>query len=146
MKFFKWGILFIGCFSYGQSHFVQFNEQESVVAVKEYTTQLTISFTITPGYHIQDINDVADFVIPTEVIWDEPVISFIENSDFDIPTIDFIKLDTINHRVISSTFYIKIDLKRSFSGLVSGVLHYQACDDIRCFYPRELPFEVQIYP
>lgn len=108
-----------------------------------------VSFKIKEGYHIQadQVND--ENLIPASLTMESTdVLTFLEpeypeHEDFKLRNTDEILW------VFSNEFSIKIPVKVNKSvepGIYSaeGALYYQACDDYRCLFPRNLKFKLKV--
>jgi len=108
-----------------------------------------ISFIIKEGYHIQTNQPLDDNLIATELkvlsldgFWfgesvfpdavpfhlkNDPnaMLVFYGNMVVQIPV-------SINNNVVTGNYKVK------------GTLKYQACDSVKCYYPRELNFEIPV--
>lgn len=146
MSFFK-QILFVSLFFQVQTEFVALDNDLTQININETYTEVIISFSIEPGYHIQSDQDVPENIIPTSMIFEPSNAFSISLQELLIPAYDTIYLDKIPHEVISHEFQAKVHLsplnsKKLSSETLKGVLTYQACDDRKCYFPRDLKFEI----
>lgn len=125
--------------------------EDTVIVVDESHFQLVIAFEVASGFHIQSSNPENENVIPTRInlqlpntykptaaIFPEAKAKYLEGSEEPL-------------QVLGGYFEVIIGLERggqksslSDPHQVPGTLFYQACDDKRCFYPRELDFIVDL--
>lgn len=144
MNFFK-ALFFCVTFSaLGQIHFVQFEQDRLQFEHQFSTNKVLLHFEIAPGYHIQDHENVSDNLIPTEIRIAKPQGISVEHINFKIRSYESLQLGNETHRVISGSFIIEVEYKKDNSTILEATLLYQACDDIKCFFPRELSFVVPL--
>jgi hypothetical protein len=109
-----------------------------------------IAFKIREGYHIQSNNVSDENLIPTTVTLtnippdiqlNDPV--FPESRDFklngsDVPMKVF-------HHILMVNYPGKVK-KEATTGtfMIQGNLHYQVCDSVKCYFPRDLPFAINL--
>lgn len=131
-----------------QDEFVVFQTEETEVKRSQTGYEIKLSFKILDGYYIQAETGVPENIIPTQV-------SFKKNEFYEINRHEFfsegeqtIFLDTIAHNVLSNSFEVKVFLKLKKEDLkqvkkLRGEILYQACNNMQCFFPRNLDFEVE---
>lgn len=129
-----------------QTQFVSFHKHKSQIWVQEECTLLLLAFEVADAYHIQAHQQVQDQFIPTQILLEGQDQFEIEEIIFPQPyQIELAK--KLKLLVLDGSFNIVVQLKSvpcfpqerpSFAGMLS----YQACDDRKCFFPRELRFEL----
>ena len=144
MKYFKvWIIMLLPVSLLGQAAFVSFlpvSQWEQKGAFFE----VSLYFEVEQGYHIQaDAAQIQnEYLIPSAVLIDA-------SESFSICEIHFPQAHimllggTDSIRVWDGRFEIRLMVEfkeNSFPEGLSGKLTYQACDDKKCFFPRELAF------
>ncbi|GJM29382.1 MAG: hypothetical protein DHS20C17_20170 [Cyclobacteriaceae bacterium] len=118
----------------------------SVASKGPNNQQLTIIFEIQEGYHIQSDDPKSDTVIPTRISFDVP--PEIEPGAPGFPEAELMYLEGSEEPLQVFSGRIEIIVPISYKSplpqdyQIPGRIYYQACDDKRCFYPRELEFEV----
>lgn len=149
MKFFSLFYLLILGFGIPQKHFVQYNATDAKVDREGGVVRVTLPFTVAEGYHIQDASNTLDDVLPTKISFEDDANYQIRSYDYSQVDYDTVVLDKVSHKVMSNLLEVTvtIDLKESASTgqtTLKGELFYQACDHMRCFFPRTLAFEVAL--
>ena len=132
-------------------------QEQSFVAVDgklEFTMvsgkeeHLTLSFLVKEGFHIQ-ANQVKDEnLIPTalylsgpdQLLIGEPV--YPAAAEFHMRGAEESLLVFGDELKITIPIQINEPAKKTY--FLNGKLHYQACDDRKCFFPRDLPFVIKI--
>lgn len=132
-----------------QNDFVVLKNEETTISSNKDYTEVILLFTIKPGYHIQSNKEVPENIIPTSIYFETSQSYTISLQELIVPVYDTVVLDETPHMVISDEFQAKVHLKAlnsetSGSNLLKGILTYQACDDKKCYFPRELKFDISI--
>ena len=149
MKFFSLCcFLFLGI-GVQQKHFVQYNTADVKVVRRGNVIKVTLPFTISEGYHIQDASNTLDNVLPTKISFKDKADYQIREYTYSQIDYDTVVLDKLSHKVMSNELKVTvtIDLKGGVSmgqTTLKGELFYQACDHMRCFFPRTLTFNVPL--
>lgn len=128
-------------------HFVDFKADEVKISIVQKHLTVILPFQIIEPYHIQSEKVEDNNFIPTEIHFDEP-------DGFEIVDYQFSKvqrhnlvLDELKCEVLSGNLEVTVQLEKKSNANKSldlkGYLYYQACDDMRCFYPRNLKFEIK---
>lgn len=149
MKFFSlFCLLFLGI-GIQQKHFVQYNTADVKVDREGSVVKVTLPFTISEGYHIQDAYNTLDDVLPTKVSFEDKANYQVREYTYSQVDYDTVVLDKLSHKVMSNLLKVTvtIDLKEGVSigqTTLKGELFYQACDHMRCFFPRTLEFNVPL--
>lgn len=122
--------------------------QDTVYQVQKGRNTITLKFVIAHGYHIQANEEVMDWVLPSKLEMDSingvSAVSmyFPKAHDFYLLGID------APLKVFSNTLVVELEFEITetydSSILWNGGLSYQACDGKQCFYPRTLPFTLQL--
>ena len=122
---------------------------DSIVFISERSFLVKVVFQVKQGLHIQSNNPENENVIPTKVVMEWP--SGVEAFDPIFPSSEKLVLEGTDEalHVYSKEFEIKMavsyqddTLKGSYT--VPGKITYQACDDKRCFYPRDYQFSINM--
>lgn len=127
--------------------FVEFKANEVKVSKNQELINVTLSFEILENYHIQSEKIEDNNFIPTEI-------HFEDLNGFKMVGYKFSKvqrkklvLDQLECEVLSGQLEVTLQLEKMSTMNKSldliGYLYYQACDDMRCFYPRSLNFRVK---
>ncbi len=110
------------------------------------THPIALEVTIRDPYHINSETPTEDFLIPTTLTFSE--IEGVTFTSPELPPADMriLSFSQIPLEVYEGTIYIfstlTLDSDYSRPGIiVSGILHYQACDDNACLPPAEFHFE-----
>ena len=141
MRCFSIIVAFLFCANaLAQDQFVAFDPTLTKVEYFGTQAEVTLVFGIEPGYHIQDVQNVDQGLIPTKVIWYDPTL--VKSHRFEIPFYETVTLGKDMQTVISNWFKITVRLDLANLEELTGHVYYQACDDKRCFFPREAGFEV----
>jgi hypothetical protein len=135
---------------------IHFNDDEIVRATARKVTtrageisRIDISVSVKDGYHIQSNKINNEFIIPTTV-------KLNPDNGFKIKKIVFpsskkFKLEGFDNdlEVYDGNFDIGVTLRTANSierGIhhLRGELNYQACDSVRCFSPKGVPFLIEV--
>ena len=128
-------------------HWVRVADAEHDIRGRQ--AEITLEFTVEPGFHIQASQPADPALIPTELILSWP--SGFSGGPADFPPTHPFVLEGSGEvlEVYSETFRVSIPVSLQ-EGLspgqyrVAAVLRYQACDSARCLFPRELSFFFRI--
>lgn len=140
-------LFFISLFGIQDKQFVEFKSDEVKIATsKEYVT-VTLPFEILESYHIQTEKIENNNFIPTEIHFEDPEGFKILNYQFSKVNRENLVLDELKCEVLGGILEVTVELEKKSSSSkaldLKGYLYYQACDDMRCFYPRSLNFSVK---
>lgn len=131
-----------------QDEFVEFRPEKTEVKRFQTGYEIKLSFKILDGYYIQAETGVPENIIPTQI-------SFKKNESYQITRHEFLSerkqtifLDTTAHNVLSDNFEVRVFLKLKEEDLkeikkLRGEILYQACNNMQCFFPRNLDFEFE---
>lgn len=139
-------LITIPCF--GQKHFVEVNKNEIKIERAGNLTRVMIPFNVEDGYYIQDFTDVVGNVLPTEFSVDTN--SGFEKIEQELATQDFdyVKFDKLTHRVLKERFVVEVILRlkenSKYPEHFTSTLFYQTCNTVKCFFPRELNFDIEL--
>lgn len=107
----------------------------------------TIVFAIEHGYHIQANQPIDENLIPTQItVFPHEGIT-VHEPNYPNPVPFHLKNDESKMLVYHGNMKIRlpistrVDVKRG-NHQITGVLKYQACDSVKCYFPRELPFNI----
>ena len=109
---------------------------------------LVLQLRITDGYHIQDIAPEDPNLVATKLKLDLPGNWVLIKVEF--PASEELLLDGTTEvlQVFSETVIVRvvIDTHGEFSsaGHIPAILSYQACDNKKCYFPRELKFTITL--
>ncbi|TRZ46167.1 protein-disulfide reductase DsbD domain-containing protein [Robertkochia solimangrovi] len=140
----KWLIIFFLLISFQQTlQPVSFSSAESESNGDGVLVYLR--FSIAPGFHLQSDRPPNPGLIPTSVELDLPEGIYIQRIDFPDAE-EFLLAGTSEPLyVFSNELEVVIRLVSSgsvdYPETVHGKLNFQPCDDMKCYYPRELFFE-----
>lgn len=147
------GLLLFARFSLSASSqqlpLVQIERPSSVSVVAGQEQQLTLSFTISNGYHIQANQPADENLIPTVLTFAASNQINVGSPVFPAPT-KFRMLGTEEDLLVfGDTLEIKIritasPLAENGQHTLKGELHYQACDSFKCYFPRDIEFAVEV--
>ena len=140
-------LFFIALFGIQDKQFVEFKSDEVKISTsKEYVT-VTLPFEILESYHIQTEKIENNNFIPTEIHFENPEGFKILNYQFSKVNRENLVLDELKCEVLGGILEVTVELEKKSSSSkaldLKGYLYYQACDDMRCFYPRSLNFSVK---
>lgn len=129
--------------------FVQLNKEPEFSVASGEQQHISLSFLIKEGYHIQAYQVKDENLIPTVLsidASDEMILGdliFPEAVEFRIKGRE--EALHVYNDVLEVNVPIKI-LKSVEKGefFINGKLHYQACDDSKCYFPRDLHFIMKI--
>ncbi|MBA4055426.1 MAG: hypothetical protein C0490_11990 [Marivirga sp.] len=135
--------------------FGQVNDELVKVNVPNVTVQtgrqsmISVSVEVKEGYHIQAhaVND--EFIIPTTLEIDGSKEFVIKKQVF--PSAKKFKLegadqylDVYDGRFEIHTFFIAQKKTQKNVHHLNGKLNYQACDSVRCLFPRTIEFSIDV--
>lgn len=133
-----------------QRHMVEFLHRQSRLVLHEGYGELQLAFRIASGYHIQadSAQMTEEFLIPTSLsIAPDASLTLCQ---VNFPPASAMHLDgKMTIQVWGGTLLVGLELEAvpelaSGTYPLRGQLHYQACDKRKCFFPRELDFEVPV--
>ncbi|MCX2681826.1 protein-disulfide reductase DsbD family protein [Galbibacter sp. EGI 63066] len=125
---------------------MNFNKNEvTVVSLASSDLQLTLPFFIEEGYHIQtDDQDKTSYLFTTFTL-DKEIEPLSQEFQFTPHQWSF--EDGESFQVISEHFKVSLQLPRQIvkdKTILKGYLFYQACDSVKCYFPRTLPVQVRL--
>lgn len=110
------------------------------------TSIVKLVFEIQPGMHIQSNDPQSDNVIPTRIELVLAGESIMGTPEFPQPKTVYLEGSDQPLKVFSGRFEVVIPIRHvqppQQLNLIAGTIYYQACNDKRCFNPRELGFKV----
>lgn len=121
----------------------------NTVYVSESSSVVKLTFEINQGLHIQSNDPEDDSVVPTEISinWPQGIGAY----DPIFPPAKEMVLEGSNQllQVFNGAMEVAVALNFDddiVKGLyqIPGQIRYQACDNKRCFYPRELTFSFDL--
>jgi hypothetical protein len=108
-----------------------------------------IAFVIKEGYHIQADQVLDENLIPTslttqspdDIIVDDPI--FPSALPFRLKNVKEVMM--VFHKKLNITLPVSVK-ENTEIGIytIIGNLHYQACDSVKCYFPRDLLFEINV--
>lgn len=125
---------------------VTFQKEQVTVTQEEDTRVIVLPFEIKKGYHIQSDKPDANDMIVTEIIIERDDRFQILSNSFD-GSYSTLQLGEDNLNIIIDKFEVTVTIKcpkEIKDGLLKGKLLFQACDDRKCYFPRELEIEISI--
>lgn len=130
--------------------FVKLKEEPEYTFIAGQENHIQLSFLIREGYHIQAYQVKDENLIPSELTFEESDTLIFPGDPVFPEAVEFRMKGTEEAMdVYSDLLEIKVPL-RTFkylergAYLIKGKLHYQACDDVKCYFPRDLPFTMKI--
>jgi thiol:disulfide interchange protein DsbD len=103
-------------------------------------TELALTVTIAPGWHVNAHDPDRPYLIPTELQVDVPAAMRVEEVRYPDAVIRALAFSgSTPLRLYEGAFTIGVRLNGRASGSIRGRLRYQACNDERCLPPRVLP-------
>jgi hypothetical protein len=131
-------------------HFVEINNTPELEISPAEKKSLEIILEIQAGYHIQADEVYDKNLIPTTLTFSEVPEDVILN-DPVYPEPGFFKLKNVDDLMPVFSRILKIIIpvavkKEAASNVFSikGNLNYQACDSVKCYFPRDLPVNLMI--
>jgi hypothetical protein len=108
-----------------------------------------VIFEIKDGFHIQADKVLEDHLIPTSLSTQAPVEIIIGDPLFPVPYPFHLKNVDQKMLVFHKEVKVRIPVVISESSrqgnyLIKGNLHYQVCDSLKCYFPRDFPFKINI--
>ncbi len=111
--------------------------------------ELVLLFEIANGYHIQ-ANQVPDEnLIPTSITlkYDDDI--SIKEPVYPDPLPFYLKNTAskmmVFHEKMEVTLPVTVAIEAtSKTYVIEGNLHYQTCDSVKCYFPRDLPFNLEL--
>ena len=144
-----WNILFHFVPNFPAKDFVEINQPLEWEFSSGDKKEIIVSFQILEGYHIQANQVMDQNLIPTSISTQIPDGIIIGESVFPDPVSFHLK----NGKEAMLVFNDELKISMLVSILektdpefykIKGNLHYQACDSAKCFFPRDLPFVINI--
>ncbi|MDW3650164.1 MAG: hypothetical protein R8P61_24035 [Bacteroidia bacterium] len=132
---------------WGQENFLRFLPEESKIIRTADCQSMRLSFLIEQGFYIQANEVLNENFIPTQIQLENRLPIEVEKVLF--PKAAIILLGGIERTAV---FQGKIEVwiefeSNSFSSIpieqLKGSILYQACNKQKCFFPRQLAFELQ---
>jgi len=131
-------------------HFVEINQSPEWEIYPGQRKNLEVNIKMLEGYHIQ-ANQVQDpNLIPTSVTTIEvPFNIVVYNPIFPQPEPFKLRDAQDSMMVFQQTLriYIPVEVKNEAKigqHKITMNLHYQACDAVKCYFPRDLPFMINV--
>ena len=125
---------------------VTFQKEQVTITQEEDTRVVVLPFEIKEGYHIQSDKPDANDMIVTEIIFEHDNRFQIISTSFDA-NYSTLQLGEDDVDIIIDKFEVTVTIKcpkEIKDGLLKGMLHFQACDNRKCYFPRALEFEISI--
>jgi len=148
----RWFIIFLfnSVIAFGQvtDELVKVNVPDVSVQVGEQSV-ISVSVEVKDRYHIQANAIKEEFIIPTtlEINGGEEFIIknqvFPSAKQFKLEGTD-LYLDVFDGRFEIQTFFITQKNTQTKVHHVDGKLNYQACDSVRCLFPRTIEFSIYV--
>ncbi|MGB9837074.1 MAG: protein-disulfide reductase DsbD N-terminal domain-containing protein [Candidatus Saccharicenans sp.] len=113
------------------------------------TLELTLEFSIRPGYHINSAKPEDELLIPTSIEFKELPVVEVKEVVFPAAVKKKFKFSEKMLSVYEGQVKMKVRLKlaEDFCGSslqLEGKVRYQACNDEACLRPMTAPFQVKI--
>lgn len=109
---------------------------------------LLLHFRIAEGFHVQSARPLDDNLVPTVLNFELP--EGLEVKEIVYQEHEFITLQGQEDplAVYGPNLVIRVvlnaDREEHYWGVVTGELTYQACDAVKCYYPRSYSFELEL--
>lgn len=147
----RWLIIFLfsSVMAIGQNNDLVKVNAPNVTGHAGRQSMISVSVEVKSGYHIQAHAVKDEFIIPTTLEIDggkEFVINkqvFPSAKKFKLEGTDQY-LDVYDGRFEIQTFFITQKNAQKKVHRLNGKLNYQACDSLRCLFPRHVEFSVDI--
>lgn len=129
--------------------FVKLVGEPEITITSGNETHISLLFLIKEGYHIQTAEVKDENLIASVLSIDAPEELIIDDPVYPEPVEFWMKDVEEPLHVYSDVVEIKVPVKAlqtSDEGalLVNGKLYYQACDDFKCYFPRDFNFTMKI--
>ena len=132
-----------------QSQMVEAGNLPDVIIKAGKTNTVAIPFQIKYGYHIQADTVIDQNLIAVELTFEN--IDGIDLNKLDYPDYKEFQLKGTDEKllVFDGSIIIILDISASATMpkghyLLPGSLYYQACDSVRCLFPRRVNFQLPI--
>lgn len=133
-----------------ETAFVSFEGKEVYTLEAGEPHQITLAFQIKEGYHIMaHILKESNFIPTTlsmtgseDVIFKDPV--FPEGEEYFLEGSEEAMLVYTGELEVAIPFSLR-DTTKGGQYTLTGELYYQACSDVKCFFPRNLAFTVEVH-
>jgi hypothetical protein len=128
-----------GALSLGEIH--------PVAADRGATAKVTLTMYVRTGFHVNSDKPNDDYLIPLKLTWDKGPLE-VESIDYPAPQIektsfsDKLSVFSGSFRV-TTNFRVPPDAPLG-SGMMTGKLRYQACDDHQCLRPQTVEIRVPV--
>jgi hypothetical protein len=135
---------------FAQNNVVSLGTAKTVTAKIGETAAVPLSIKVTPGYHVNSNTPADPLFIPLRLTWNPGPLETVEIV-FPEPQIEKYGFSEKPLSVFSGDFKIVTKFKVASSavpgvGVLTGTLHYQACNDKMCLIPKTvevtLPIEI----
>lgn len=135
--------------SFQEESFVELASEKEWILPPGEQRNIVLLFDIRKGYHIQANKVFDDNLIPTILtvkhneafVTESPI--FPEAKTFYLKNVPDPML--VFHDQLNITLRVRTAAKiKSGFYAIHGNLHYQACDSIKCYFPRDLDFNIRI--
>ena len=119
----------------------------STLTIKRGATAAeTLKITLKPGFHVNSDKPADEFLIPLKLTWDA---SPLQSRKIVYPASEDVKVGPQTLRVFTGTFPITTDFyapPQAAPGvaMMSGKLHYQACDSQSCKRPATMEIQIPV--
>jgi hypothetical protein len=134
-------------------------QAQSNIPVKVYAPKTTghsgipmtvhVEVEVMLGYHIQANKLEDENLVPTTLIWEKGhgweirEITFPPSKKFKLQGSD-LPLEVYDGKFDIKTVLVPPETLRKGSHRLFGILNYQACDSVRCLFPRSVEFSVLV--
>ncbi len=147
-------ILALGCapLLQGQGPEVAILPMQPVTVTAGSSATFSVTFRITPGYHINSNKPYSDLLIPTQLKLSPPTelmagkVQYPQGQDINLAAMPEEKLNVYSGTVTLNGMLRAMSNASRGTFRVRGELQYQACSDRQCFPPRTalLDFDVKV--
>lgn len=130
--------------------FVQLDREPEFSIVAGEQQHISLTFLIKAGYHIQANRVKDENLIPTTLSMDASDTLILGNPIFPEAVEFSMKGKEEALHVYSDVLEIQVPIKtvkfvEKGEFPIHGKLHYQACDETKCYFPRDLDFIMKIH-
>ena len=129
--------------------FVELSHSEVIQKTENQLVDVTLSFNILEGYHIQSDSEPTENSIATEITFNDSELYELVSYEFTSKHKEVLVLDQLTYHVLVGDLEVVVHLKlnkekKEVLDNLKGQLYYQACTNKQCLFPRTLKFEVKI--
>jgi hypothetical protein len=119
-------------------------DQQDVTAGKREVVEL--HFRVADGYHVNSHTPKSELLIPTALKLDPATWVKASAAEYPAGTLYSFSFNPSEKlEVYTGEFIVKLPIVAQVGAhTVTGILHYQACDNAACYPPRSLPVQIAV--